>query len=162
MTWPLQSQCDSFYGNPRGRNGQASGVWESANLARITPPFKMTFAGKPITTIRIHKKCADSFMRILNRIWDEAGHDQKKIDATGFSLFGGSYNYRLMRNGHSLSMHSYGCAVDFDPARNGMGDPTPNFANHPWIIKAFEDEGWVWGGRWKNKDGMHWQASRVT
>lgn len=161
MTWPLQSECDKFYGNPRGRNGQASGAWESSNLVRITPPFKMTFAGKPVSSIRIHKKCADSFLRILNDIFEKSGKNQKVIDKSGFSLYGGSYNYRLMRQSNQLSMHSYGCAIDFDPGRNGMGDKTPNFANYPWIIGAFEKEGWVWGGRWSNPDGMHFQAARV-
>lgn len=97
MNWPLQSKCDEFYGNPRGRNGGPSAAWESANIVRITPPFKMTYAGKPITSIRIHKNCAASLMRIFNRLWEESGHSQKKLDETGVTIFGGSYNYRLMR-----------------------------------------------------------------
>ena len=163
MTWPLQSQCDSFYGNPRGRNGQPSGVWESANLTRITSPFKMYFAGKPVQSIRINKKCADSLNRVFNAIWVSANKDQKTIDAWGVSTFGGSYNYRLMRGGNVLSMHSYGCAIDLDPARNGFHDQHPHFANVPQVLKAFNDEGWVWGGSWagRSKDGMHFQAARV-
>lgn len=162
-TWPKQSQCDTYYGNPRGRDGRASMAWESANLTRIEPPYRMTYAGKPIKTLTIHKKCADSLLRVLTRIWQVSGEDQKKIDQAGASIYGGSYNFRLTRGGSVLSMHAYACAVDLDPARNAFHDQTPNFDNYPWVVKAFEDEGWIWGGRWqgRSKDGMHFQAARV-
>ena len=161
--WPLQSQCEAFYGNPRGRNGQASGPWESTNLVRITPPFKIYFAGKPVSSLRIHNKCAESLTRIFNALWEAAGHDQKKLDEAGVTAFGGSYNFRLMRGSNVLSMHSYGCAIDLDPARNGFHDQHPHFANYPWVVKCFKDEGWTWGGDWagRSKDGMHFQAARV-
>jgi hypothetical protein len=58
-------------------------------------------------------------------------------------------------------MHSYGAAVDFDPDRNGLGDPTP--AMDPRVVAAFKAEGWTWGGDWspRNRDGMHFQAASV-
>ena len=161
--WPLQSQCDAFYGNPRGRNGQASGQWEKANLVRIAPPFKMQFAGKPVTSISVNKKCAESLGRVFAAIWEASGHDQKKIDEWGVSVFSGSYNYRLKRGGNSLSMHSYGCAIDLDAPRNGFHDLHPHFADIPQVVNAFKAEGWTWGGDWagRSKDGMHFQAARV-
>ena len=163
MTWPLQSQCDAYYGNPRGRNGRASAQWEKANLVRVAPPFKMQFAGKPITSVSIHKRCADSLAKIFNNIWLASGKHQKIIDDWGVSVFSGSYNYRVMRGGNVLSMHAYGCAIDLDAPRNGFHDPTPHFAQVPQVLKAFEDEGWTWGGSWsgRSKDGMHFQAARV-
>jgi hypothetical protein len=163
MTWPLQSQCDSYYGNPRGRNGGASPVWEKANLTRITPPFKMQFAGKPITSISINKKCADSLSRVFEKIWEAAEKNQKIIDDWGVSVFSGSYNYRVMRGGNVLSMHAYGCAIDLDAPRNWFHDQDPHFAKVPQVLKAFADEGWTWGGSWsgRSKDGMHFQAARV-
>jgi hypothetical protein len=123
----------------------------------------MTYAGKPIRAVTIHKKCADSLLRVLNRIWQVSGEDQKKVDQSGASIFGGSYNFRLMRGGSVLSMHSYACAIDLDPTRNFFHDLTPNFDNYLWVVKAFEDEGWIWGGRWqgRSKDGMHFQAAKV-
>ena len=159
--WPHQSQRDSFYGNPRGRNGAASPTWEARNLVRLAPPFVMRFMGKPISAIRIHRKCADSLDRVLRAIWAASGQQQAVIDAWGMSDYAGAYNYRLTRGGASLSSHSWGCAIDFDAARNAFGDPTPNFANVPEVLKAFADEGWTWGGNWRKKDGMHWQAAGV-
>lgn len=159
--WPKQSEVDSFYGNPRGRNGGASTKWESENLTTVLVPFKITYDSRPVTRIRIHKKCADSLLRVLNAIHVAYDKDQRQLDATGITIYGGAYNFRLMRGINRLSMHSWGCAIDFDPARNGLGDSTPNFANHPKILKAFKDEGWTWGGDWSRPDGMHWQAADV-
>lgn len=166
INWPLQSQRDAFYGNPRGRDGRASGVWEKSNIVRIAPPFVMTFAGKPVKTISIHKKCAESLSRSLAAIWEAAGRDQKTVDAWGASIFGGSYVYRLTRGGSILSTHAHGCALDLDPARNGFHDQTPHFGDGAAVavVRAFEAEGWTWGGHWRGRscDGMHFQAARVA
>lgn len=164
MIWPLQSELSEFYGDPRGKTlDQANPQWVAENIVRVLPPFTMTYGGRPTKTISIHKKCAESLSRVLVQIWDSSGYNQKTLDLWGASIYGGAFNYRLMRGGTRLSVHSWGAAIDLDPARNGFHDQTPNFANHPAVIKAFEDEGWIWGGRWKgdSTDGMHFQAARV-
>jgi hypothetical protein len=159
--WPHQSECDSFYGNPRGRNGRASPSWEAANLTKIEPPFKLYYDKRPVRTVLIHKKCAESLLRVFESLWKTSGKDQKTIDEWGVSDYGGCYNFRLMRGSGRLSMHAYACAIDLDPSRNGLNDSTPRFAEYPWVIDAFEAEGWVWGGNWSRPDGMHFQAARV-
>jgi hypothetical protein len=164
MTWPLQSELDAFYGNPRGKNlDQPDTQWVTENIVRVLPPFPMTYAGRPARTISIHKKCAESLSRVLFAVWDYSGRKQGILDQWGASVYGGGFNYRLMRGGTRLSVHSWGAAIDLDPERNGFHDTTPNFANHPAVVKAFEDEGWTWGGRWSGAscDGMHFQAARV-
>lgn len=159
-TWPTQDECDAFYGNPRGRDGSAAPWWVRTSLVRIKAPFPMTYDGRPISGIQIHKKCADSLSRVLQGIWVASGHNQAVIETWGMDKFGGSFSYRLMRGINRLSMHAYGCAVDFDVERNGLGDSTPHFAQCPLVLDAFAQEGWVWGGRWKRSDGMHFQAAR--
>ena len=156
MIWPLQSECDKFYGNPRGINSHASENWKKANLTYVSPPFKMRYAGQPVTKVTIHRKCAESLVRVFNAIWLASGKSQAKIDEWGVSTFGGSFNYRLMRQSNRLSMHSYGCAIDLAPERFPMGKSDKKFA--PEVIKAFSDEGWV------NlpHDRMHFQASRIS
>jgi hypothetical protein len=165
VTWPTQDGCDAFYGNPRGRNGQPSAKWESANLVRLTPPWQMYYDKKPIKSMRIHKLVCASALRAMEQIWIAYGKNQKTMDDLGLSIFGGSYNFRLMRGGSRLSMHSWGIAIDFDPARNqlhwpqakarlGRSDCTP-------FWEAWEKEGWVSLGRKKNYDWMHIQAARL-
>lgn len=163
MKWPLQSECDNFYGDPRGRNGQPSPKWEAENLVRVIPPYQMFYIGQPVKSIRVHKKCASSMLKALVAIRTATKGDTKLLTASGANALGGTYNFRLMRGGSRLSMHSYGCAIDLDPGRNGMGVTKPHFLKYPFIIKAFEDQGAVWGGRWAGRacDGMHFQFARV-
>ncbi|MCX5880329.1 MAG: M15 family metallopeptidase [Deltaproteobacteria bacterium] len=159
--WPHQSEVDVFFGNPRGRDGAASAAWERANIARIQAPWPLvtSWDGASVGGISIHRKCSESLLRVLNAIWDAAGQDVRKIREWGMHFYGGGYNFRLMRGSNRLSMHSWGCAIDFDPAHNTFGDTTPNFANYPEVLKAFADEQWTWGGNWTKPDGMHWQAA---
>lgn len=169
--WPLQSECDAFYGDPRGRMGQASQAWEAAHLVYLEPPFPMTFAGKPCKRIRVHRKVETSLARVLadiKRRAEQASVDHKRLVGAilrdwGVSIYGGAYNYRIKRGGSRLSMHAYGCAIDLDPVRNAFHDTTPHFAEVPAVVEAFEREGWIWGGRWSGRscDGMHFQAARV-
>lgn len=159
--WPLQSQCDSFYGNPRGRDGNVNPKWREENLVKIVPPYKVMFGHIPMERLIIHKKCAQSAMRILNNTWDKVGRSQAEIDKLHASLFSGSFNYRVIRGGNRLSMHAYGCAWDWDAPNNFLNDDTPFFTEtHPFAI-AHAEEGWVWGKDWKRSDPMHWQAARV-
>lgn len=161
MTWPLQSECPVYYGVPGKLASDPK--WEAANLVAVPVPWLMYAAWNPalrIKTIRIHKKCADSLKRVLGAIWLGSAQSQIEIERIGMHLFGGSHTFRPSRTGTMLSMHAYGCAIDFDPARNALGDTTPAMA--PLVVAAFEAEGWVWGGRWpKGTDGMHFQAARV-
>jgi len=93
------------------------------------------------------------------------------IDAWGMSNYAGAYNFRVMRGGSALSMHSYGCAVDFDAPRNGFHDRTPHFAIlRKEVVEPFLALGGVWGGDWdgdkdtldeRSCDGMHFQFARL-
>lgn len=159
--WPKQSACDLYYGNPRGLNGRANAKWENENLCMVLTPYAMTMGTIKINRIRIHKKCADSLYRVLCAVRDEADDKPEILHAWGASLFSGSYNFRQMRGIPSLSMHAYGCAIDFNAAENGLGDRTPQLTASNPLVRAFEKEGWIWGGRWKRIDAMHFQAAII-
>ena len=164
--WPLQRDCDSFYGNPR--NGDTYSVqWAKENLTGVHCPWVLNMGlnaqGEtfhyPIITV--HKKCAESLERVLNYIWDCVGHSQDKINSLHYHRFDGSFNYRPMRGGTALSMHSYGVALDWDAAENPFHSPKHLYKEGDLIVKAFDSEEWTWGGRWSNPDWMHFQAARV-
>jgi hypothetical protein len=165
--WPTQSTAADFYGkNLRVLKGTAGPdpAWERANLVLVRLPWRAVAAwDKSITikSLRVHRLVAESLTRILNKIWDVFGRSQKAIEAAGMHLIGGAYNWRQMRGKNRLSMHALGCATDFDPERNGLGDPTPEMDRR--VVEIFEEEGWVWGGRWSplSRDGMHFQAAIV-
>src|SRR5882762_11790742 len=98
--WPLQSECDSFYGNPRGGGGNVSQSWVSANLVHVVCPWPLRMGTTPIHLITIHRKCAESLTRVLNNTWDAVAHDMSKIKAGRFDDFDGSFNWRNKRGGN--------------------------------------------------------------
>jgi hypothetical protein len=152
--WPLEKDMLKYY----GAMGQ--------NQTKVKVPFDMVLAwdlSDTVETITIHEKCADSLERILARI---AGHySPAEIEDLGINKFGGSLNVRLMRGSKTKwSIHSWGCAIDFDPERNGLNTTFAKArlgkkdAVQFW--KFWEEEGWVSLGRSYNYDAMHVQAAR--
>ena len=162
-TWPRQSaaEMNAFYGNPDAdHNGVPDPTWEAANIVKLVPPYRMVLAwapDQPVKAIRIHRKCTDSLARILGGIVDHYG-TQKAIEAARMHLFGGAYNFRLKRGGSTLSNHSWGSAIDLDPAGNPFGGKV---TMPRAVVDLFAAEGWVWGGPWNTADGMHFQAARL-
>jgi hypothetical protein len=162
QVWPVQAQCDSFYG-PNGGDAGPSNVWELRNLCCVIPPWRMIDddTNQPVWYFLIHKRCLPSLSRILLNIWYGYNFDQAVIEAHKLHRFAGSYVYRHMRHGSHLSMHSYGCALDIAGNANAQGTEGEM---SPIAVAAFEAEGWVWGGRWhgESKDAMHFQAARLA
>jgi D-alanyl-D-alanine carboxypeptidase len=150
--WPSKAELNKFYGNPVGRDGHENIDWVAKNIVYIKPPFVMRFAGKTVSRIRVHRKCADSLLRVLNAIWIAAGKKQSVIDGWGFSKFGGVYEYRLARNSDKLSLHAYGAAGDWDALNKPLGQTTRRFVKQ--VVNAFKAEGWIN----KLRDPMHFQA----
>lgn len=165
-TWAGLSDCRTTYGDPslmEGGVAKANPAWEKANLVMVRLPWRAHAAWNPKLTIRslqVHRLAAPSLQRAMAAIWMQAGESQAEIDRLGLSSIGGGYNWRPIRSGGALSTHAYGCAVDFDPDRNALGDTAPNFAlpQNRYVIEAFRTEGWRWGGAWPTPDGMHFQA----
>jgi hypothetical protein len=152
--WPRQKDVERFFG-PVGQN-----------QAMLELPFPMRLAWdtrKLVHRFSIHEKVHDSAMRCLFRIADEYDAAGRKL--IGIDLFGGCLNVRKMRGGSSWSMHSWGIAIDFDPARNQLkwGRDKARLAQPDckrfWQI--WEEEGWVSLGRARNYDWMHCQAARL-
>ena len=70
----------------------------------------------------------------------------------------GCFNIRKKRGLASMSLHSWGIAVDVNAAWNGLGkEPTLSAG----FVKCFTDAGFDWGGVWKRKDGMHFQLKSI-
>jgi hypothetical protein len=68
----------------------------------------------------------------------------------------GCFNIRKKRGLSSLSLHSWGLAIDINAAWNGLGKK-PTMSKE--LVKCFTDAGFDWGGFWQRKDGMHFQLS---
>jgi hypothetical protein len=66
----------------------------------------------------------------------------------------GCFNIRKKRGLSSMSLHSWGVAVDVNAFENGLGQE-PKLSQG--FVKCFTDNGFEWGGVWKRKDGMHFE-----
>jgi len=72
--------------------------------------------------------------------------------------FDGCFNIRKKRGLTSMSLHSWGIAVDINAFENGLGQ-TPKLSGG--FVKCFTDAGFDWGGLWKRLDGMHFQLKTI-
>lgn len=70
----------------------------------------------------------------------------------------GCFNIRKKRGLASMSLHSWGLAIDVNASWNGL-HKTPQLS--PEFVKCFTDAGFDWGGTWTRKDGMHFQISKI-
>lgn len=70
----------------------------------------------------------------------------------------GCFNIRKKRGLSSMSLHSWGIAVDVNAFENGLGkEPKLTKA----FVKCFTDAGFNWGGVWGRKDGMHFELAAI-
>lgn len=157
--WPLQSELRKKFGVP-----DYGGTFKK-HMVQVQLPYTMWMDDMKITKTWMNKICADSLVRVLTYVWDENGRDYDKIKAQQLHVFSGTWNIRNMRGGHSLSTHAFGLAIDIAAPYNMLGKkPGYNkysFTENSLIVKAFKEEGWVWGGPWSRPDGMHFQAARL-
>lgn len=137
-------------------------VTGSGYLTSISLPYPMRIAWQTDTTIgkfSCHKMVADNFTNVFKDLLSHYGYD--KIKELGIDLFGGCFNYRKMRGGSSLSRHSWGIAIDLDPARNTLTETsaTARFARPEYkeMIDIFYRNGFISLGREKNYDWMHFE-----
>ena len=166
------------YGQP-DKGGKPDPIWYNQNIIKVAPKWQMVLAWDTkikVTSIPVHKLVAPSLVTIMDEIYnfarvrvkDKFGYnntseyyDKKTLEElcnSGLHLFGGSYNFRKMRGLNSLSYHSWGIAIDLDPANNSLGDKTYKMPS--WAINIFESNGWVAGARWvKRPDAMHFEAT---
>jgi hypothetical protein len=70
----------------------------------------------------------------------------------------GCFNIRKKRGLSSMSLHSWGIAIDVNAAWNQLGKQ-PTLSKE--FVKCFTDQAFEWGGTWTRKDGMHFQLSII-
>ena len=154
MTWPHDDTASltAFYGPPG----------TPANMVLVVPPWPMTYAGRPIRGVQIHRKCADSLKAVFDDIARQVGHDWSKLPP-GAVKFSGSYNFRPIRGSSRASCHAFGAAIDLDADANEMNTHGGKGTMSSIVIGAFKREGWYWGGDFHSRqDPMHFQAANET
>lgn len=152
-SWPHDDEqsLNAFYGNFK-QNG-----WGDHHLTRIKPAFMMYYDRRPMTKgILVNIKCADAMLAAFAEIWDACGHAQHAVDVIGASVFGGCYNPRKITGMDRWSNHSWACAIDLDPSRNGFN--TGHGKMDSIVYLAFKRQGALWGGDYAHRtDPMHFE-----
>lgn len=75
----------------------------------------------------------------------------------------GGFTWRRIAGENRLSPHAFGIAFDISPGiatywRWSKLRPHPLQKSYPEaIVKAFEDQGFIWGGKWHEYDLMHFE-----
>jgi hypothetical protein len=156
--WPSHRNTDAeviaFYGQM------------GTGLVTIDVPYPHILSWDPKSVanrITCHNKVAPSLLRVLNKVKAHYGMDG--IKRLRLDIYGGCYEKRKMRGGNRWSTHSWGIALDYDPANNALewGRDRASFAlpEYEFWWQCWEEEGWVSLGRQQNRDWMHVQAATL-
>lgn len=86
----------------------------------------------------------------------------KNLISTGYvkelKTWDGCFNIRKKRGLASMSLHSWGIAIDVNAAWNGL-NKEPQLSKE--FVNCFTLAGFDWGGTWTRKDGMHFQLKSI-
>ena len=86
----------------------------------------------------------------------------KNLISTGcvkeLKTWDGCFNIRKKRGLASMSLHSWGIAIDVNAAWNGL-NKDPQLSKE--FVNCFTLAGFDWGGTWTRKDGMHFQLKSI-
>lgn len=70
----------------------------------------------------------------------------------------GCFNIRKKRGLNSMSLHSWGIAIDVNAFENQLNQ-IPKLSSG--FVKCFTDAGFEWGGTWDRIDAMHFQLAKI-
>lgn len=125
--------------------------------------------------VNVHKRLEEPLSKVEKRIMDAAETDSDVANFVKSISKNEGYYWRLIANTNRKSFHSLGIAIDIQPKsykgkevywswakdRNPDGwmfTPLKDRWMPPQtVIDIFEDEGFIWGGKWVIWDNMHFE-----
>jgi hypothetical protein len=135
------AQCLKKYGQPSPSNSHMT-LWDVPGHLEIGVIPKRIYCNRDLV-----QPLANAFQELIR-----TGHVNE------LKTWDGCFNIRKKRGLTSMSLHSWGIAVDMNAFENGLGQ-TPKLS--PGFVKCFTDNGFDWGGNWTRKDGMHFQLKSI-
>jgi len=134
------AQCLKKYGDPTLE--RSLNVWDVPTELEIGVLPKKIYCNKDMV-----KPLEQAFKNLIQR-----NHVME------LKTWDGCFNIRKKRGLVSMSLHSWGIAIDVNAAWNGL-NKTPQLS--AGFVKCFTDAGFDWGGTWTRKDGMHFQLKSI-
>lgn len=134
------SKCFAKYGDPNKQNNMT--LWDVPTHLEIGIIPKKIYCNRDI--VAPLQKAFENLIR--------TGHVKE------LKTWDGCFNIRKKRGLSSMSLHSWGIAVDVNAFENGLGKDPKLSAG---FVKCFTDAGFNWGGTWRRKDGMHFELATI-
>lgn len=173
------AQMKNFGSDENRKNGAGTpmfffdAVYDSQTQASLEKHIiSTTFLGK---SIRIHERIKAPMKKVETRIYDLAKTDKEVQTFIDSLSKNEAYYWRLIANTNRKSFHSLGIAIDVQPKYYGgkyvywswAKDVNPDGwmltpLKQRWmppekVIRIFEEEGFIWGGKWAIWDNMHFE-----
>jgi hypothetical protein len=162
-----------LYSNPGAtRSPLFDTIWQARSKAEaFSHQQVIKFLGR---SVQIHQDIAAPLSQVEARIQELAKNSQEIQNWVKNLQSITGWNWRNIAGSESRSFHSYGAAVDLlMKAQAGMETywqwtaskgidwrsvPAERRQNPPTeVIRAFEEQGFIWGGRWSRYDTMHFE-----
>jgi len=166
------AEIEEVFGDPANSDGTLNEAWEGANIRKVAPPdgwqlFYQSDDGLvQVSGIRMHRLLEDAFQAALDDVWSHvkqelggsATDDQIRARLHDLRLdqHGGGFNFRKITDGQSLSLHSFGIAIDWDPENNPRKKPLTRTLPD-WWYDIWKAHGWSDGRHFPTPDPMHVQ-----
>jgi len=136
MTILTSIECQQKYGNPEKENNMV--LWDVPTSLEIGVIPKKLYCNKDMIA-----PLTEAFIKLI-----------KTGAVKELKTWDGCFNIRQKRSGASMSLHSWGVAIDLNASWNRMGEkPTMSKT----VVDCFTSSGFDWGGDWSRPDGMHFQ-----
>jgi len=133
--------CLKKYGEPSEDNNCMT-VWDVPTHLEIGMIPKKIYCNKDMVVPLSH-----AFTNLI----------QRKL-VSELKTWDGCFNIRKKRGQSTMSLHSWGIAVDVNAFANCFGCVPKLSAS---FVKCFTDAGFDWGGTWTKPDGMHFQLKTI-
>lgn len=142
------SQVFTMFGNPFTDPG-----WGARNIVLFDLPYPLLYGGTRVTRARCHKLAVDNFVKAFTDLHAAGLAHQNCTDK-----YGGIYQIRSVRGVPSRpSLHSFGIAIDMDPADFPLGSHKRMPQN---VVDIWKAAGFFYGGDFQGRpDPMHFQLA---
>ena len=148
-------------------------IYDSATRRSLETHIKrIDFLGKKTN---VHDRMLEPLKRVETKIYELAKTDSQVQDFLNNLKSTDAYSWRIIDGTNRKSFHSFGIALDILPKSQGgkqifwswAADKFPKTwmlvpLSNRWmppdsVISAFEEEGFIWGGKWVIYDNMHFE-----
>ena len=174
-----KEQIKKFSSDENRKNGAGTpmflfdAIYDAGSRRSLETHIKrIKFLGK---MTNVHERMEEPLRRVEKRINKLAKADSSVQEFINSLASTDAYSWRIIDGTNRKSFHSYGIALDILPKSHGgkqifwswAADKYPDTwmlvpLKKRWIppesvIKAFEEEGFIWGGKWIIYDNMHFE-----